>query len=96
MSSSTLSSSNDDLSDGGALLVTQQKRKYFRSIFQLDKHCCKLKRKIDVDLVPKPDASELEVETQAVQETDPRLDSDTSVKGPLLSSDGGKYTTKCG
>ena len=76
--------------------MTPQKRKYFRSIFQLDKHCCKLKRKIDVDLDPKPDASELEVETQATQKSEPRPDSDTSVQGPLLSSDGGtcKYTTK--
>ena len=88
MSSSTLSSSNDDLSDDGALLVTSddgallvtsQKRKYFRSILQLNKHCRKLKRKIDVDLDPKPDASKLEVETHAVQEIDPRPDSDTSV-----------------
>ena len=76
--------------------MSSQKRKYFRSIFQLNKHCRKLKRKIDVDLDPKPDASKLEVESHAVQETDPRPDSDTSVQGPLLSSDGGKFTSKSG
>ena len=85
MSSSALSSSDDDLSDEEALLVTPQKRKYFRSIFQ--KHNRNLKRKIHVDL--KPDAGGLE-------ESDPRADTDASGQGPLLSSDDGKYRTKSG